>query len=93
MQFVVLSLILHVLNLILYLVMAWAIMSWLLAFNVINYHNAFVRRLWEILDALTEPLVRPIRRILPNLGGVDISPVILGLGIVFLQDLIIASFR
>jgi YggT family protein len=52
-------------------------LSWLIAFNVINTYNPFVRALWQALTAVTEPLLRPIRRMLPDLGGVDISPMIL----------------
>jgi YggT family protein len=54
-----------------------AILSWLIAFNVINTRNQFVYTVASTLYRLTEPALRPIRRILPNLGGVDISPVIL----------------
>ncbi|MDF2972321.1 MAG: hypothetical protein K0R61_2771 [Microvirga sp.] len=63
--------------------------SWLVAFNVINTRNDFVRSVWNFLDAVTQPVLRPIRNILPNLGGVDISPIILILLIIFIQNLII----
>jgi YggT family protein len=59
------------------------------AFNVVNTRNDFVRSIWNFLDAVTEPVLRPIRNILPNLGGVDISPIILILLIIFIQNLII----
>ncbi len=65
-----------------------AVLSWLLAFNVINIHNDFVRSVWNGLNALTEPLLRPIRRWLPAMGGLDISPIVLLLAIYFLQRLI-----
>ena len=66
-----------------------AILSWLIAFNVINYSNDFVRSIWNGLQAVTEPLLRPIRNIMPNLGAVDISPVILLLLIFLLERIII----
>ncbi len=65
-----------------------AVLSWLLAFNVINIHNDFVRSVWNGLNALTEPLLRPIRRWLPAMGGLDISPIVLLLAIYFLRPLI-----
>lgn len=71
-----------------WVVIASAIMSWLVAFNVINVRNQFIRVVVDLLYRLTEPLLRPIRRILPNFGGVDISPVILLLVIFFLRHLI-----
>ena len=57
-----------------WIVIASAIMSWLVAFGVINVRNQFIRVVVDLLYRLTEPLLRPIRRFLPNLGGVDISP-------------------
>ena len=52
-------------------------LSWLIAFNVVNSHNSTVRAIWDFLYRVTEPGLRPIRAVLPNLGGIDISPVIL----------------
>jgi YggT family protein len=72
-----------------YLLIAAAVMSWLIAFNVVNSHNSTVRMIWDTLYRLTEPGLRPIRAILPNLGGIDISPVILIIGLMFLDQLII----
>ena len=60
-----------------WIVIASAIMSWLVAFGVVNMRNQFIRMLGDVLYRLTEPALRPIRRVLPNLGGIDISPVIL----------------
>jgi len=71
-----------------YLIIASAILSWLVAFNVINTRNDVVRTIWSFLDAVTEPALRPIRRILPNLGGVDISPVLLIFLIIFIQNIL-----
>ena len=84
-----LNVILLALQLYTYLIVASAILSWLVAFNVVNTRNDFVRSIWTFLDAVTEPALRPIRKILPNLGGVDISPILLILLIIFIQNLII----
>ncbi len=84
-----LEVILLALQLYTYLIIASAILSWLVAFNVVNMRNDVVRSIWNFLDAVTEPALRPIRNILPNLGGVDISPVILILIIIFLQNLLV----
>ncbi len=83
-----LDVILLALQLYTWVIIAVAIMSWLLAFNIINIHNAFVRSVWNGLNALTEPLLRPIRSILPSMGGLDISPIILLLIIFFVERLI-----
>ena len=72
-----------------WLIIASAILSWLVAFNVVNTRNDFVRSIWNFLDAVTEPALRPIRRIIPNLGGIDISPVILYFIIILIQKLIV----
>jgi YggT family protein len=71
-----------------WVVIASAIMSWLVAFGVLNVRNQFIRVVVDMLYRLTEPALRPIRRILPNFGGVDISPVILLLGLYFLESLL-----
>ncbi len=71
-----------------WIVNAGAIMSWLVAFGVVNVRNQFIRIIVDLLYRLTEPVLRPIRRILPNLGGVDISPVVLLLGLFFLRSLL-----
>ena len=84
-----LEIVLLVLNWYSYLIIATAILSWLVAFDVINFRNDIVRSIWRFLEAVTEPALRPIRRVLPNLGGIDVSPVILLLIILFAQKLII----
>ncbi|MDJ1157341.1 YggT family protein [Chelatococcus sp. SYSU_G07232] len=71
-----------------WLVIASAIVSWLVAFSVINVRNEFVRSIWNFLYQVTEPALRPIRNILPNLGGIDVSPIILLLLIFFVQRVI-----
>ncbi len=72
-----------------YILIASAILSWLIAFNVVNTRNDIVRSISYFLYAVTEPVLRPIRRVLPDLGGIDISPVILMIGLIFLDKLII----
>jgi YggT family protein len=68
-----------------WVIIVMAVMSWLLAFDVINMRNEFVRSVWNGVNALTEPALRPIRRILPAIGGMDISPVVLLLILSFVQ--------
>ena len=68
-----------------YFIIASAILSWLVAFNVINTHNRFVYTIGDFLYRITEPALRPIRRFMPNLGGIDISPIILILGVYFVR--------
>ena len=68
-----------------WLVIISAILSWLVAFNVLNQRNQFVNTVGTALYRLTEPALRPIRRFLPNLGGIDISPIILILLLYFAQ--------
>jgi len=76
------------LNLYTWLLIASAVISWLIAFNVVNMRNDFVRAVWDFLYRVTEPALRPIRNILPNLGGIDVSPIILLLIIFFVQQVI-----
>ena len=80
-----------VINLYIWIIIASAIMSWLIAFNVINPYNQFVRSLWMGLNALTEPALRPIRRFLPELSGVDISPMVLILICWFIQIVVLPN--
>ena len=81
----------YIITLYTYVVIASAILSWLIAFNVINYQNSFVRSLWQGVNAVVEPVLRPIRRMLPNMGGLDLSPVILILGCMFIQSVVIGN--
>jgi YggT family protein len=74
-----------VLLLYIYLLVAAAVLSWLIAFNVVNTRNQAVAMVGDFLYRITEPALRPIRNILPDLGGIDISPVILILIIIFLR--------
>ena len=85
----VLDVILLVLQIYVWLLIASAVLSWLVAFNVVNTRNQFVAQVGEFLYRITEPVLRPIRSIMPNLGGIDISPVILILIIFFIQNVIV----
>ena len=84
----VLNIVFIILDLYKYVIIATAVMSWLIAFNVVNIRNDFVRSIWNTLQALTEPLLGRIRRMLPNTGGVDISPVVLFLLILLIEQVI-----
>jgi len=64
------------------------VMYLLLTFNVINSHNQFVESLWRALNAILDPLLNPIRRIMPNTGGMDFSPMVLIIGLVVLQKIL-----
>ena len=85
----VLDIVLLVLQIYIWLLIAAAVLSWLVAFNVVNTRNQVVAMLLDFLYRLTEPLLRPIRSMLPNLGGIDVSPVILILLILLLENVII----
>ena len=85
----ILDVILLALQLYVWIVIATAIFSWLIAFNIVNTRNQFVSMIGEALWRLTEPALRPIRRFLPNFGGIDISPIILLLVIFLIQRIII----
>lgn len=76
-----------ILLLLIIIIFVWVIMSWLIAFNVINRHNQTVRQISYTLDRIVEPMMRPIRRVIPPLGGtLDLSPLILLLGLSFLRE-------
>jgi len=80
----VLYVVLMVLDLYIWLLIAAAVLSWLVAFNVVNVRNQFVAMIGDFLYRITEPFLRPIRNALPSFGGLDISPVVLILIIIFL---------
>ena len=79
-------------ELFIWIIIASAIMSWLIAFNVINPYNQFVRTLWDLFTRLTEPVLRPIRRRLPDMGGVDLSPLVLILALLFIRIVVIRGW-
>jgi len=75
-------------DLYIWVIIIGAILSWLIAFNVLNTTNQLVYTIADFLYRITEPPLRPLRRFLPNLGGIDISPIVLILGLIFLQMVI-----
>ena len=64
------------------------IMSWLINFDVINLRNSFVAQVWQSLNRITAPIYRPIRRMLPDMGGLDLSPMIVLFGLIALQVIV-----
>lgn len=82
-------LLIQLIKLYIWLVVASAVLSWLVAFNVVNRHNNVVRVVGDFLYRVTEPALAPIRRFMPDLGGIDISPIVLIFGLVLLQDIVI----
>ncbi|MEH6476435.1 MAG: YggT family protein [Sneathiella sp.] len=83
----VVSLISMVIQIFIYLLVANAILSWLVAFNVVNTQNQFVSTVGQFLYKITEPVLRPIRRVIPQFGGIDVSPIALILLLIFAQNL------
>ena len=77
-----------IISIYIWLLIASAVLSWLVAFNVVNVRNPIVHSIGDFLYRITEPALRPIRSLLPNLGGIDVSPVILIIGLLFLRQLI-----
>ncbi|MEO0429843.1 MAG: YggT family protein [Pseudomonadota bacterium] len=84
-----LTILLALLDIAFWIIIIQAVLSWLIAFNVLNIHQPFVHQVWRGLNALTEPLYRPIRRILPDMGGIDLTPMVVLFGIFALQTVII----
>ena len=84
----ILEIIVLVLDLYVWLLIASAILSWLIAFNVVNTRNQLVAAIAEFLYRITEPVLAPIRNFLPHLGGLDISPIIVIIIIIFIQKVI-----
>lgn len=82
------EILLFILNVAWWIIIVQAILSWLIAFNVINTSNNFVRQIWMALERMTEPLYRPIRRVLPDFGALDLSPLVVLLLIGLLDRLI-----
>ncbi len=87
-MYALLNLIHTVIQIYVWILIGSAIMSWLIAFNVVNTYNRVVATLSELFYRLTEPVLRPIRSVLPHLGGIDISPVIAILLLYFINNLI-----
>lgn len=75
-----------------WVVIIWIIMSWLIAFNIINQYQPFVRGLSQALFKLTEPSLRPIRNVMPNFGGLDLSPIVLFIILNFVRYCVLYYF-
>ena len=91
MNYAVANLLLTVIDLYWWVVIVSVVLSWLAAFDVLNTRSQVAQTIWRAVDALTEPLLAPIRSVLPAIGGLDMSPLILLLGLQFLRDLIARS--
>ena len=81
----------HLVSLYVIVILIGVVLSWLIGFNVINGYNPVVRAVYQAVSVLTEPLLRPIRRMMPNLGAIDLSPLILLLACQFLQVVVIPN--
>ncbi len=81
-----------VITLYMWVIIISAILSWLIAFNVINRHNQVVYMVADSLQRLSEPALRPIRNVMPDFGGLDISPVVLILALIFMRDVVIGDW-
>jgi YggT family protein len=84
-----LDVVLMALELFSWMIIASAVLSWLIAFSVINMCNDFVRSVCQGLYRITEPVMRPLRRVLPYMGGVDLSPIVVLLAIMFIEKVIV----
>ena len=75
----------YLINLLVMLVIVQFVLSLLISFNVVNTHNEFVRAIWRAINAILDPVLRPVRRIMPDTGTVDLSPMVLIIGLTILQ--------
>ena len=80
------GLLINIIQLYIFIVFAWVISSWLIAFGIINLRNPTARSIVSGLERLVQPAMRPIQRIIPPMGGLDLSPIVLLFGLVFLQN-------
>jgi len=88
-MFMVFDIIQFLLHIVTWIIIIQAVLSWLIAFNVINTHNDFVRQFLYALSRMTEPMYRPIRRIMPDFGALDFSPLVVLLLIQIVSGIII----
>ncbi|MEF3367696.1 YggT family protein [Methylocystis sp. 9N] len=91
MSYAVVKLILTIIDIYWWILLATVVMSWLIAFDVVNMRSNAAYSIWKWLNAVTEPVLAPIRSVLPSVGGLDISPLILLLIMQFLRDLIASA--
>ena len=82
---------LYVINIVWFIVIAHVVMSWLIGFNVLNRHQPLVNSIWTALNRLLEPIYGPIRRVLPDMGGLDLSPLVLIVILYALQTIIVRN--
>lgn len=75
----------YLINIVVVLVIVQFVLSLLISFNVVNMHNNFVAAIWQAVNVLLEPILRPIRKIMPNTGAIDLSPMVLIIGLTILQ--------
>ncbi|MBT4889319.1 MAG: YggT family protein [Rhodospirillales bacterium] len=86
-------LVLQIIDIYIWVVIIGIILSWLVAFNVVNTTNRFVYTVGDITHRLTEPALKPLRNMLPNLNGIDLSPMALILGLIFLQKIVVNVYN
>ena len=79
------------LNILWWIIIVQAVMSWLIAFNVINTHNEYVGAIWRALRTITDPIYRPIRRVLPDFGGLDLSPMVVLIVLLIIQQAVMPA--
>ncbi|PZU72722.1 YggT family protein [Brevundimonas sp.] len=91
MGYAIVWLVSNIINLMVWFIIAQAILSWLVAFDVVNYRNRFVYSVGSFLDQITRPLLEPFRRIIPSLGGIDVSPIVVILLLQFVNILFMRS--
>ena len=90
-MFPVFQILFILLNIVWWIIVIQAVLSWLIAFNVINTHNDFVRSVWQALDKMTRPLYAPIRKIMPDFGALDLSPMVVLLLLYILQTVVLPA--
>ena len=86
MSIAIANLLINIISLYTFIVFAWVISSWLVGFGIINLRNPTARSIVSAIERLVQPAIRPIQRIIPPLGGLDLSPIVLLFGLYFLQD-------
>ena len=93
MSFAIANLLVSLIGLYMFIIFAWVISSWLINFNIINTRNPVVYQIVRTLDGLVDPVVAPIRKVIPAFGGLDFSPIILLFALGFLRDFVISVAR
>ena len=90
MSYAIIKLLLTVIDLYMIVIFAWVISSWLVSFGIMNLRNPFMRNVVSILETLVEPVVRPIRKIIPAMGGLDLSPIVVLIGLGFIRNVVVS---